>query len=362
LTLASGVTYSPRVPLISTLDGLNGISTFTQVTRMDWGLVQGPVRRELAQVDRQLVRLFRSPIAIVNAVGLHFLSTRGKKFRPTLLLLVSRLEGPARRPHVTSATVVELIHAAALIHDDSVDKSSLRRGLPTVNHIWNDDVSIVVGDFLYSKAFETLVREELLRAMRVLADVTHHMAIGEALEIDFEGKLDLQEKQYFDVIAAKTASLMGGACEIGAASPNGDAPNGAKARAARFRRFGHAVGMAFQITDDVIDFLGHPSETGKKLGTDLREGKVTLPLIGALATLKGKKRDRLAVLAAKRRLDKSEFKELVGLIEEGDGFAYAMSRARLFADRAKRLLGPEPDSSVKRALGHAVDYAVGRTR
>jgi octaprenyl-diphosphate synthase len=329
---------------------------------MDWGLVQGPVRRELAQVDRQLVRLFRSPIAIVNAVGLHFLSTRGKKFRPTLLLLVSRLEGPAKRPHVTAATVVELIHAAALIHDDSVDKSSLRRGLPTVNHIWNDDVSIVVGDFLYSKAFETLVREELMRAMQVLADVTHHMAIGEALEIDYEGRLDLEERQYLDVIEAKTASLMAGACEIGAASPNGISPNGVKTRARRFRRFGNAVGMAFQITDDVIDFRGHPSETGKKLGTDLREGKVTLPLIGALASLKGKKRERVAVLAAKRKLARAEFKELVLLIEEGDGFRYAMGRAKVYADQAKRLLGPEPDSSVKRALGHAVDYAVGRTR
>src|SRR5262249_57958528 len=119
-------------------------STVTQVMRMGWGPVQGPARRELAQVGRQLVRLFRSPIAIVNAVGLHFLRTRGKKFRPTLLLLISRLEGPAKRPHVTAATVVELIHAAALIHDDSVDKSVLRRGLPPGHHIWNDNVSTVV--------------------------------------------------------------------------------------------------------------------------------------------------------------------------------------------------------------------------
>ena len=329
---------------------------------MDWGLVQGPVRRELAQVDRQLARLFRSPVAIVNAVAMHFLGTRGKKFRPTLLLLVSKLEGPSQRPHVTSATVVELIHAAALIHDDSVDRSILRRGLPTVNHLWNDDVAIVVGDFLYSKAFETLVREDLTRAMSVLADVTHHMAIGEALELDYEGKLDLGERQYLDVIAAKTASLMAGACEIGAASPNGDSANGAKARAARFRRFGNAVGMAFQITDDVIDFLGHPSETGKKLGTDLREGKVTLPLIHALGVLKGKRRERLASLTQKRKLGRSEFRELVSLMDEGDGFRYAAARARAFATQAKRLLGPEPDGPVKDALGHAVDYAVGRTR
>lgn len=328
---------------------------------MDWDLVQGPVRRELAQVDRQLAQLFRSPVAIVNAVAGHFLGTRGKKFRPTLLLLVSRLRGRAGREQVMAATVVELIHAAALIHDDSVDRSVLRRGLPTVNRLWNDDVAIVVGDFLYSKAFETLVRAQLLPAMEILADATHRMALGEALELEFEGRLQLGEDEYLQVIGAKTASLMAAACEIGALG-NGRGGAGAGRRAARFRRFGEAVGMAFQIADDVIDFRGHPAETGKRLGTDLREGKVTLPLIRALRRLPAARRRRLAALAARRRLRRAEFGELVGLIEQGDGFRYALARAGEYAQRAQRLLEPEAASPVREALGHAVQYAVGRTR
>jgi len=328
---------------------------------MDWDLVQGPVRRDLAQVDRQLAQLFRSPVAIVNAVAGHFLGTRGKKFRPTLLLLVARLAGKVRREQVMGATVVELIHAAALIHDDSVDKSVLRRGLPTVNRLWNDDVAIVVGDFLYSKAFETLVSARLLPAMEILAGATHQMALGEALELQFAGQLGLAEREYLKVIDAKTASLMAAACEIGALPAKARTPAGRR-RAARFRRFGRAVGMAFQIADDVIDFLGHPAETGKRLGTDLREGKVTLPLIHALRRLRGAPRSRLAALAAQRRLRRVEFRELVGLIAAGDGFRYATARARAYARQAQRLLASEPSSAVKEALGHAVDYAVGRTR
>jgi octaprenyl-diphosphate synthase len=327
---------------------------------MDWDLVQGPVRRELAQVDRQLAQLFRSPVAMVNAVAGHFLGTRGKKFRPTLLLLVARLSRRARREELTAATVVELIHAAALIHDDSVDRSVLRRGLPTVNHLWNDDVAIVVGDFLYSKAFETLVRERLLPAMEILAGVTHLMATGEALELQHEGRLDLSEEEYLDVIGAKTASLMAGACEIGAGR-EGTAAGGRGGRPARFRRFGEAVGMAFQIADDVIDFVGHPAETGKRLGTDLRQGKVTLPLIHALGRLRGARRRQLAALAAKRRLPRAEFRQLVGLIEEGQGFVSSMARAESFARRAQRLLAAEPTGPIRDALEHAVEYAVGRT-
>jgi len=328
---------------------------------MDWDLVQGPVRRELAQVDRQLAQLFRSPVAIVNAVAGHFLGTRGKKFRPTLLLLVARLGGRVERRQVMGATVVELIHAAALIHDDSVDNSVLRRGLPTVNRLWDDDVAIVVGDFLYSKAFETLVSARLLPAMEILADASHQMALGEALELQYEGRLDLAEEEYLRVIDAKTASLMAAACELGALRGRTATPP-ARRRRLRFRRFGRAVGMAFQIADDVIDFLGHPAETGKRLGTDLREGKVTLPLIHALRRLRGARRARLVALAARRRLARPEFRELVALIGAGDGFAYATACARAYAAQAQRLLAREPDSPVKEALGHAVDYAVGRTR
>lgn len=325
------------------------------LSRAAWDQVQGPIKKDLEQVDQLLAELFRSPIGLVEQVGRHFLATRGKKFRPTLLLLIARLDGPAREDDVTAATVVELIHAAALIHDDSVDRSALRRGLPTVNRIWNDDVAIVIGDFLYSKAFETMVHEGLHDAMAVMANVTHQMSIGMALELEHEGRLEMTEADYLDIIDAKTATLMAGACRIG--SLKGEDAD----RSERLYKFGEAVGMAFQIADDVFDFLGDPAETGKRLGTDLREGKITLPLIRTLDQLRGARKERARELAGKRKLRKAEFQELVDLIEQGDGFGYALARANDYADLAKGYLETEPSGDIRQALEQAVDYSIART-
>ena len=324
---------------------------------MDWGRVQGPVRRELAQVDRQLATLFRSPIGIINQVAGHFLATRGKKFRPTLLLLVARLTGKADRRLISAACVVEIIHAAALIHDDSVDKSLLRRGLPTVNNLWNDEVSIIIGDFLYSKAFTKMVDERLSPAMEILARVSHEMTIGEALEFEHENDLAISEDEYIEVIRAKTATLIGGACQIGAHAHDAQAD---RARGRRFYRFGEQIGLAFQIADDLFDYVGDPSATGKGVGGDLESGKITLPLIHAL---KNGARDaaRIGALVEKKRLAPTEWQELVGMLERGGHIAYAQGRADAYASRARRALGPEADSPIKAALADAVQYAVARS-
>ncbi len=323
---------------------------------MDWSRVQGPVRRELAQVDRQLAMLFRSRIGIINQVAGHFLATRGKKFRPTLLLLVARLSGKADRDVVAAACVVEIIHAAALIHDDSVDKSLLRRGFPTVNHLWNDEVAIIIGDFLYSKAFTKMVDEELHPAMEILARVSHEMTIGEALEFEHEGDLAVSEKQYLDVIRAKTASLIAGACAIGA-SVNGKGKD--KARVKRFDAFGDHVGMAFQITDDLFDYVGDPTSTGKGVGADLESGKITLPLIHALS-INGKDGRRIGALVEQRKLAPAEWTELVTLLEQRGSIAYATARAKEYAKKAQRAIAPEPDSPIKAALGSAIEYSISR--
>jgi octaprenyl-diphosphate synthase len=324
---------------------------------MDWSRVQGPVRRELAQVDRQLATLFRSPIGIINQVAGHFLATRGKKFRPTLLLLVARLSGKADRKLISAACVVEIIHAAALIHDDSVDKSLLRRGLPTVNNLWNDEVSIIIGDFLYSKAFTKMVDEELNPAMQILARVSHEMTIGEALEFEHESDLGVTEEQYVEVIRAKTATLIGGACQIGALA-NGHADDAARGR--RFYRFGEQVGLAFQIADDLFDYVGDPSATGKGVGGDLESGKITLPLIHALRN-GGANAAKVGRLVEKKRLEPAEWSELVNMLEQGGHVAYAQERADAYARRARRALAPETDSPIKDALGDAVQYAIARS-
>src|SRR6185436_7137121 len=241
--------------------------------------VQRPVRRQLEQVQNLLKGLFKTPIPILNEVGGHVLATRGKKFRPTLLLLTAKLRGHLGEDAVVCATVVELVHAAALIHDDSVDRSQLRRGLPTVNELWTDEMAIIMGDYLYAQSMALLVDNGHNTAMSIMARVVSEMSCGEALEFQHAYDLEVTETQYEDLIRAKTGSLIGAATEIGAGL-NGGARD--VARRERYRRFGEKVGVAFQIVDDLFDYLSDSSVAGKPVGYDLAEGKVTLPLIAAL--------------------------------------------------------------------------------
>src|SRR5512147_1368792 len=184
-------------------------------------VVQKPVRRELERVQAHLKGLFKTPIPILNEVGGHVLATRGKKFRPTLLLLTAKLRGHLGEDAVVCATVVELVHAAALIHDDSVDRSHLRRGMPTVNGLWTDEMAIIMGDYLYAQSMSLLVDHRLNDAMGILAAVVTEMSCGEALEFQHAFNLDVSEADYEELIRAKTGSLIGAATEVGAALNGG---------------------------------------------------------------------------------------------------------------------------------------------
>ena len=321
--------------------------------------VQKPVWRELERVQGRLREAFRTPIPILNEVGGHVLATQGKKFRPTLLLLVARLRGHAGEDAVVCATVIEMVHAAAIIHDDSVDKSALRRGRPTVNGLWTDEMAIIVGDYLYAQAMKLLVEHKQDAAMGVMARVVSEMSCGEALEFQHAYDLEVTETQYEDLIRAKTGSLIGAATEIGAGL-NGGARD--LARRERFKSFGDVVGIAFQIVDDLFDYQADSGTTGKPVGHDLAEGKVTLPLIAALRAASEADRRRLRRLALNKRWTPERWTELKTLVEKCGGFEYARDRARTRADEARHILDDEPDGIVRRALDRAVDYAVRRDR
>jgi octaprenyl-diphosphate synthase len=342
-------------------------------------MVQRPVRRELDQVQAQLRETFRTPIPILNQVGGHVLATRGKKFRPTLLLLVAKLRGNLGPDAVRSATVIEMVHAAALIHDDSVDRSSLRRGRPTVNGLWSDEMAIIMGDYLYAQAMSIMVDHKLDLPLGVLARVVSDMTCGEALEFQYAYQLDVTEEQYEQLVRSKTGSLIGAAAEIGAGL-NGGAQD--VARRERYRRFGEEVGVAFQIVDDLLDYLSTPDVTGKPVGYDLAEGKVTLPLIAALRNASQRDRKRLERAAKRKRWTGTQWDDLKALIEKCGGFDYARRRAAELAARARSI--PEADDArdaprprraqakasrhaagasaraARLALERAVDYAVQR--
>jgi octaprenyl-diphosphate synthase len=319
--------------------------------------VQKPVRRQLDEVQKRLRGLFRTPIPILNEVGGHVLATRGKKFRPTLLLLTAKLRGTLGADAIVNATVVELVHAAALIHDDSVDRSHLRRGQPTVNGLWTDEMAIIMGDYLYAQSMALLVEHEQNAAMGVLARVVTEMSCGEALEFQHAYNLDVTEAEYEELIRAKTGSLIGAATEIGAGL-NGGARQPRRRDA--FRGFGEQVGVAFQIVDDLFDYLSDSEVTGKPVGYDLAEGKVTLPLIAALRQASDADRRRLRALAGRKKWTRGQWSSLCALIERAGGFEYSRRRAAELAERARGLLSSEPRSAARTALDAAIDYAVLR--
>jgi octaprenyl-diphosphate synthase len=319
--------------------------------------LQRPVRRQLEQVQDRLKGLFKTPIAILNEVGGHVLATRGKKFRPTLLLLTAKLRGHLGEDAVVCATVVELVHAAALIHDDSVDRSHLRRGMPTVNGLWTDEMAIIMGDYMYAQSMSLLVENGHNQAMSILARVVSEMSCGEAMEFQHAFDLDVSEAQYEALIRAKTGSLIGASTEIGAGL-NGGARD--LRRRERYRQFGEKVGVAFQIVDDLFDYLSESAVTGKPVGYDLAEGKVTLPLIAALRQASDADRRRLRVLAGRRRWTTAQWASLTALIEKTGGFHYARTRAAALAEESRRILAGERASAARRALDAAVDYAIQR--
>lgn len=309
------------------------------------------------EFQERLEDAFACDVHLVGAVGAHLHRAYGKRFRPTLLLLSGRAFGPMTEEAVLGAVVVELIHTATLIHDDSVDKSLLRRGLPTVNSVWNNDVAILMGDYLYSKAFSILVNHRMYDAMDLLAEATHRMSQGELRQIEQKNRLDLTEAEYLRVIQEKTAVLISAGCELGAATA------GASAEGRRtMGEYGLAVGSAFQITDDLFDYFGATSVTGKANGSDLEGGKITLPLINSLRNAPPAERRRMEALIRTGDYRNGHWGEVVRFVTEHGGVAYSETRSEELKRRALSALEGVPRGEARDALEEAVRYAVTRRR
>ncbi len=326
---------------------------------------QAPVEEDLAGVDRRIHGFFDSDIALLQGLSSHVLGLKGKKFRPTLLLLISRFGNAKREDAIFGAAVIELIHTATLIHDDTIDKSLVRRGLPTINALYNGYVSTILGDFIYTKAFLELLERGLPVLVPVVARTTYRMSIGEILQIEQRNDLEIGEDDYYRLIDEKTSSLMAAATTMGAYLAGMD-----EHVVDRFRRFGEDLGRAYQVTDDLFDYIGDQERMGKGVRGDLAEGKITLPLIHALAHAGGRAKTRLRELATKRDLNDAEWLELLEIFAESGAIEYCREAAMRLADRALAHLdlapvdsasGPIGAASVERvALEKAVAYAVQR--
>jgi len=290
---------------------------------------------------------------MIEDVNTHLLRIRGKLFRPTLLLLAARAADRMAPRKLTLGACVELIHVATLVHDDSVDHSPLRRGQPTVNALFSHQIAVIMGDYLYSRAMIELVGVGDLESLRIMSRVTNEMTVGEMRELEAYDALDYSETAYTRLIQAKTASLMSGACEVGAVDAQ-------PAQRETLRQYGMLLGMAFQITDDVLDYTESERTTGKPSGLDLKEHKITLPLIAALPRMTDAERGRVASVMSTAEPGDDLVAEVLGIVHERGGVEAARAQARVYADQADAALADLPASPARDALADGITYAVER--
>ena len=315
--------------------------------------IQAPVRDELDRASEELARIVAADFPLIDDVNHHLMGMRGKMFRPTLVLLASSVEGRRSPRAITLAAVVELIHLATLVHDDAVDHSSLRRGMPTINALFSHQISVIMGDYLYSRALAELVASSDFEALRVMTRATIAMTVGEMRQLAAVDALAFSEDDYDELIRSKTASLISAACEVGAIS-------GAEAHRAALKLYGERLGMAFQIADDLLDYTEAQEVTGKPAGLDLREHKVTLPLIAALREMPASARARVDSLFASPEPVDAEIADVVSVVTEYGGLDYARRRGEMFAQQADEALSTLPESPVRAALYDAIGYVMDR--
>ena len=317
--------------------------------------IQSPVEEGLDEVVGEIRRIILTDFPPIQEVSDYLALARGKLFRPTLVLLANAVGDRPDRRAPTLGAVTELVHLATLVHDDAVDHSVLRRGMPTVNALWNHQSAIIMGDYLYSRAVSELASFGRTDLIQVLAGAANEMSVGEMRQLVSADALGFTEEDYYRLIRAKTASLMAAACEMGAMT--GDD---------RFReplaRFGHFVGMAFQIADDVLDYTGSEKTTGKPTGHDLREHKMTLPLIAAMERMTEGERREVEDFFADPEPSDEGIARVIELSEERGGLEYAVAKALELGERAAEALEQLPEGEPRTALEAAVEYVVQRRR
>jgi octaprenyl-diphosphate synthase len=326
-----------------------------QAARPRLARIQAPVRAGLDRVEEEIPRIILSDFPAIQEVNEYMANARGKLFRPTLVLLANQVGDGGHERAPTLAAIVELVHLATLVHDDAVDHSVLRRGMPTINALWNHRSAIIMGDYLYSRAVAELASFGRTDLVAVLANAANEMSVGEMRQLVSADALGFDEEDYYRLIRAKTASLMSAACELGAMT-------GDEQYREPLARFGHFIGMAFQIADDLLDYTGTEAATGKPVGQDLREHKMTLPLIAALRAMDDNGRREVERFFADPDPSDAGIRRIIELSDRHGGLAYARERADEFGARAAEALQGLPRSGTTAALEAAISYVVDRRR
>lgn len=315
------------------------------------------VSDDLQACNRAIVARMDSSVALIPQLAAHLVAAGGKRIRPLLTLASARMCGYSGERHINLAACVEFIHTATLLHDDVVDESLLRRGLASANAIFGNKASVLVGDFLFARAFQLMVTDGSLKILSILSQAAATIAEGEVLQLQTQNDLGTDEAQYLDVIRGKTAALFSAACEVGAVVADRPA-----AEAQALVDYGSNIGMAFQLVDDALDYVADQTTLGKTVGDDFREGKITLPILIAYA--QGSETDRIFW---RRTIEDSEQSEAdldhaMRLIAQTNAIAVTIARAAAFADAAKAALAIFPRSPYRDSLEAVADYTVSRVR
>jgi octaprenyl-diphosphate synthase len=316
-----------------------------------------PIRDDLSAVEREFARHVQSQVAVIPAIGNYVKDGGGKRIRPAVLLMAARMAGSPVERAVLYASVVEFIHSATLVHDDVIDEAELRRGRQAAHARWGNHLTVLFGDFLYLKSMALALTQDELEIIRLLCDVTLRIVEGEIYQLTKQGAVDLSEEEHFDIIRRKTACLFAGAARIGGML----APAPHEQQEALWE-YGLNIGMAFQLVDDLLDFTGDEVALGKPVGGDLREGKLTLPVIRLLAQGDGQARALVGAIVRDRAATIEQWRHLRTMLVQTRSIEYAYDAALGFVERAKQALRVFPPGSAREALLFLPDFVISRDR
>ena len=321
--------------------------------------ITAPIQPYLQFFDKTFSRSIRSKTPLVDLVATYLIKRKGKRVRPILVLLSAELSGGVNERTYRGAALVEILHTATLIHDDVIDEADTRRGFASINAIWKNKIAILMGDYLLARGLLLCLDNDDFQFLKITSAAVKRMSEGEIHQIQKSRQLNTDESTYLKIIGDKTASLLSTCCEVGAASATGDPE-----KQRLLREYGENVGIAFQIRDDLLDYIGRKSITGKPVGLDLSDKKLTLPIIHSLRQAPGKKsREILAVIKnGGKKIKNREVKNVMEFVMEYGGLDYATQQAGEFASRAKSMLSGFPDSPSKTSLLSFADFVVQRDR